>query len=287
MKELNKEISIIIILYKEEFELLKKCLKNIFGFKIIIIDNDGNSELKRKIEKEFNIYKYVLNKENVGLSKAANKAIELVDTPFVLNLQADCEITNPDIDKLHQALKKYDNSFLVSPTFYSDNKLTFNSTPLPEKQIDQKVLKIEGDVCVDTVLASVIFFKKEEFIKLGGFDEFFFLYFLDYDLCRRILNKKKSIIQLHDVRVKHMHGNLKLKNKIRKTFIRNFHFTRDELYYYYKINSHLKILNKLEKKLLIYKFKIIFNFLILRFNKSVYYYAKILAFYKFLSLIKK
>ena len=97
------------------------------------------------------IYKYVLNKENVGLSKAANKAIELVDTPFVLNLQADCEITNPDIDKLHQALKKYDNSFLVSPTFYSDNKLTFNSTPLPEKQIDQKVLKIEGDVCVFSI----------------------------------------------------------------------------------------------------------------------------------------
>ena len=48
MKQTNSIITIIIILYQESYDQLKSCLKNITNFKIIIIDNDGNKELKKK-----------------------------------------------------------------------------------------------------------------------------------------------------------------------------------------------------------------------------------------------
>ena len=287
MKELNKDISIIIVLYQEEFELLEKCLENINGYKFIIIDNDGNKELKKKIEEKFFIYKYILNKKNIGFSKAANKAIDLVDTPYILNLQADCEIFNSDIEKMYSSYKEYKDCFLVSPTFFENDKETFNSASLPEKKMSQKILKIEGNICTDTVIGSVIFFQKKKFIKLGGFDENFFLYFVDYDLCRRIIANKKSIIQLHDVKVRHEHGNIKIKNKIKKIFIRNYHFTYDELYYYYKINKHHEKFQYLKKKIIKYIFKAIINCFSLRINQCVYYFAKIIAYYKFKKLLNQ
>ena len=54
----NKKLSILIILYEENFEIIKKCLSQINEFKIIIIDNANDQSLKDKIIKNFKIYKY-------------------------------------------------------------------------------------------------------------------------------------------------------------------------------------------------------------------------------------
>ena len=73
---MQKEITVIIVLYEEKLDLVLKCLERIKNFKIIIVDNAGNISLKRKIEEKFRIYKYILNKKNYGLAKAYNKAIK-------------------------------------------------------------------------------------------------------------------------------------------------------------------------------------------------------------------
>ena len=49
------KITIVIVLYEEEFELIDRCLENIKKFNIIIIDNAGNKKLKKQIQKKFNI----------------------------------------------------------------------------------------------------------------------------------------------------------------------------------------------------------------------------------------
>ena len=53
MKNLNdnKNLTVIIVLYKEPFELINKTLEKIQDLKIIIIDNDNNLEIKTKILK--------------------------------------------------------------------------------------------------------------------------------------------------------------------------------------------------------------------------------------------
>ena len=82
------------------------------------------------------------------------------------------------------------------------------------------------------------------------FDENFFLYFSDDDLCRKIKSLNKSIIQSKEATCIHQHGNLKIKNKLKKIFIREFHFTFDQLYYFYKLNKKNDILAKYERKFL-------------------------------------
>ena len=68
---MNKRLSILIILYEENFEVIKKCLSNINEYKIIIIDNANDQSLKDKIIKNFKIYKYFLNKKKYWFFKSS------------------------------------------------------------------------------------------------------------------------------------------------------------------------------------------------------------------------
>tara|TARA_B100001123_G_scaffold442571_1_gene586518 strand:- start:3468 stop:4346 length:879 start_codon:yes stop_codon:yes gene_type:complete len=282
------EITITIVLYKEKTNLVLSCLENIKNFKIIIVDNANNVLLKKKIEENFQIYKYILNKKNYGVTIAANQAIEECDTEYILVLAADCLILDKDIFMLLESHKKYKNCFITSPTYYDkDSKLSYNGGSLPEKNLGMEVLNLDGDVCVETIVDAAILFKKKDIIELGLYDENFFLYFSDFDLCRRILERKKSIIQIFNARAQHDHGEIKVKNFLKKIFIRHYNFTFDELYYFFKINKHQEKTKKLKKKMPKYIAKSIINLFLLRLNQSVYYFSKTLAFYRFSKLIKK
>jgi hypothetical protein len=57
---LHKDITIVIVLYRETFVLLSKTLKTINSFKKIIIDNNGNLELKKKIVSKFSVLKKIM-----------------------------------------------------------------------------------------------------------------------------------------------------------------------------------------------------------------------------------
>ena len=284
---LYKEITIVLVLYEEDFKLIDQCLENIKNFNIVIIDNAGNKKLKQKINKKFNIIEYVLNPKNVGYSKAVNQGINLCLTDYVFVYQADCIMSVKSIETLLSAHKKYENCFLVSPTTYDLNSnLTFNGSTSPEKNLGNDVILLEGDICVDTIVTAAYLFKKKDMIDIGFFDENFFIYFLDFDFCRTVNNQKKSIIQVFDSKTIHVHGDLKVKNIFKKIFFRNYYFTFDELYYYFKINKHHQIFNQLKKKIPNYWIKFLLNILILRFDRSIRYIALILAFFKFKRFMK-
>ena len=61
--DLTNKITIIIVLYREDYNLLYKTLDKIREFKKIIIDNSNNVDLKNKVEANFKVEKYILNKK--------------------------------------------------------------------------------------------------------------------------------------------------------------------------------------------------------------------------------
>jgi len=280
-------ITIIIILYEEDSSIVFRCLNNIKNFKIIIVDNAGNINLKKKVEENYKIFKYILNNKNYGVSKGFNQAIYYCETEYFLTLQADCIISTKDILLLLDTHEKYKDCFITSPTFYDkDLVLSYNGGCLPENTKEIEILNLEGDTCVETVSTAAILMKKKDIIKLGMFDEIFFIYFLDFEICRRILALKKSVIQVFLAKNQHVHGDLKVKNIMKKTFIRNYYFTLDELCYFFKVNKHHSIFLKLKKKIPNYIIKSITSIFLLKPSKCIYYFARVMAFYKFKKIIK-
>ena len=289
MLELYSKITITIVLYQESLETISKSLENLKSFKIIIIDNANDLNLKNKVLSKFNVSKYIVNKKNLGFSKATNQAIKLSNSEYVLNLQADCIIWEKDILKPYEVINKYEDCIIVTPTFYNNKlDLTYNGGPLPEKKIKIKTLNLEGDTCVDIATTAAILFKKKNLIEIGLFDEDFFIYFPDFEIGRRIMINKKSIIQVYQSKATHEMGILKIRNKIKKTFFRYYFYTLDELIYYHKSKNSNNTYYFLKKKIFILSLKFIWNFLIFRFVKSTEYFARILAFYRFkIKYVKK
>ena len=283
-----KEISVLLVLYQEDINLIIKNLINFKNFKIILVDNDSNFELKKNIQKNFSIYKYIINSKNKGYTKGLNQAIKACDTKYAITLNADCNISESSILKLFEGYQKYKNCFITAPVSYNEAlKLTYSSGGFPERYSGHNALNISGDTCVQVVLGSAMFFETKKMIDLGLLDENFFIYYSDYDLCRKINQIKESIIQIKDASCIHVHGISKVKNKYKKIFLRENNYKFDELYYYYKINRHYGFLSNLEKKIFKYFFKIVYNLLIFNFEKSVLFTARVFAYFRFLLFLKK
>ena len=284
----TKEITIILVLYREDYNLLLKTLDKIRNFRKIIIDNSNNLELKNKIEKEFIIEEYILNKKNIGFSSGYNQGVKLCKTDFTLILGPDCIINQKSILKLYEKLKDDKNCFLTTATSYNENnQLTYTGGLLPENGEKSFPIKLEGDICVENTLGACMFFRKKDFIDIGLFDENFFIFFSDDDLCRKIKKKNKYIIQVFDSKCIHTHGISKVKNFLEKIYLREHYYLLDKFHYFHRSENHKNLMDNIKNKKNNYLIKLILSMIILRLKKIVYYFARYTAIIKFNRYLKK
>ena len=278
-----KNISIVIVIYQETYELISNTLNQLKGVRKILIDNGNDIDLKKKLSNKFDFVEYILNKKNVGFSAGYNQGIKLCKTDYCLILGPDCIIKKDAIVHLLKLKEKYNDALIVTPTSYNDkNQLTYAGGPLPEKGSKDQILKIHGDVCVENALGACMLMNIDDIKKYDlFFDENFFLYFSDDDLCRKIKKLNKFIIQSKEATCIHLHGNLKIKNKLRKIFIREYNFTFDHLYYFYKSNKKNNVLAQYEKKFIKYLIKAFLKLIIFQLEDSMAKFATCLAYIKF------
>ncbi len=283
-----QDITIAIVLYEEDFDLLYKTLDKLRSFKKIIIDNANNFDLKKKIQSIFSIENYILNKKNSGFSAGYNQAAKLCKTKYLLILGPDCIISETNILKLTDNLSKDPSCFLVSPTAYDEsmNKMTYSGGPFPENLNRDIVLNLSGNTCVESTLGACMLVRTNEFKYIGLFDENFFIYFSDDDLCRRIRKHKKSVIQIYDSKCTHIHGIVKIKNKYLKKFVRENNYTFDSLYYYYKIHPNHTEVKKILKKTSSLTIKFFIKILSLNFIEFVGISARLFAISRFIYRFK-
>ncbi|MDA8867168.1 glycosyltransferase [Candidatus Pelagibacter sp.] len=276
------ELTVQIVLYEETKELIFDCLENIKNFKILILDNSNNLNLKKQIIEKFNIKEYFIPNKNLGYSKGHNFLSKMVDTKYILILNADCQINEDSIKNLLSSYEKYTDSGILGPTsFDKDFKYTYNGGQSFENENKTEITEISGDTCFQKILGSAMLIEKKLFLEVGMFNENMFLFFSDYDLCKKINRSNKSVIQIRSATSIHTHGKSKVKNIIKRIFLKEFNMTYDQLYYFYINKLENTLLSKLKKQQFNYLFKVISNLIIFKFDKSVYYYSKIIAYYKF------
>ena len=277
------ELTIQIVLYEETKDLIFKCLEHLKNFKILILDNASNKKLRDQILNKFDIKEYIHLNKNLGYSKGHNYLSNKVDTKYILILNADCQIDEKNIKNLLKSFVKYKDCGLISPTTFNDKfEQSYNGGLFFENQNQYEITKISGDTCFQTVLGAAMLIEKKFFIDLGKFNENMFLFFSDYDLCKKIRKSNKSVIQTRSAKALHIHGTSKVKNILKKTYLREFNMTYDQLYYFNINKLENILLKKLKKQHFNYLFKLIINLFFLRFKKFIYFFSRISAYYKFI-----
>lgn len=228
------KISFIIINYQSS-SFLKRCIESIYehapfaSYEIVLANNDTED-----IGYSFDTasVKIINNRENIGFSRACNIAAKQSEGEILFFLNPDTEITTSNVDDLIDILK--DKAIgIVAPELilpsgniqpWSTGKMITPLRLLMNNIRQRKNFSFAGKknttglIETDWVSGGAFVITKDLFSRCRGFDEKFFLYFEDVDLCKRIKSLGKKIVLLPSVKVLHLGGQSVSDAKKQKTF---------------------------------------------------------------------
>lgn len=208
-------LSIIIVNYNQK-NLTKICVEGILklrpkiDYEIIVVDNastDQSQETIKQLSKSVNIpFKFILNKKNLGLAKACNLGIKEAKGKYILILNPDIVVLENSIEKLYQFMeenplvgvcgpkllnpdKSIQTSYFRFPQWYIPllRRTFLGKFSWAKKRLTEYMMTDfdhQKDQEVDWLLGACLMIRKKALEEVGLFDERFFLYFEDVDLCR-------------------------------------------------------------------------------------------------------
>ena len=191
-----KDITIVIASFKSE-KKIKNCLNSIDKqTKVLVIENSNNLSFKENLEKEFSNVECVLAGTNIGYGSANNIGLKKVKTKYALILNPDATLHPSSLENFIKATEKiYD--FAIMAPYIQEEKDKF------DKKND---LKNISPVEVGNVKGFAMFLNISEFREVGFFDENFFFYFEEIDLCKRLINHGKKIYLIPEIKIDHGGG---------------------------------------------------------------------------------
>jgi GT2 family glycosyltransferase len=290
MNNLNK-ITAVIVLYNTT-ELIFKCLDKIQGIKIIIVDNGKNEKrIIDLIKNNYNIFKYFKLKKNIGFGRACNFAFKYVHTEYTLLIEPDVLIEKSSLENLILTLEKYPDSGMATPRFVDENYKVIDflgdfqengkgvARNELEENLNSKLSKTfaEGDICINFCLAAILLLNNKIIKKTGLFNKQIFLYWEDFELCRRLKIKKISIIKSFNSTAVHLE-----RRSVRSSYFNKFIMTvhnDKSAYIYFNVKKNNPIFIK---RFFLYIFRFISYLLILNLKKSLKNLARVYAIYLYL-----
>ena len=239
MSKIYNEITIITVLYNSS-EIVESFFDSLKNFKIIVVDNGKNEKILERI-KNFKNIQVISKNKNLGYGRAINFAFDNVSTNFFLVLNPDLSIDVSSIENMLNTLNHYNDCGIVAPVTLPDKDFY---GAFPEKNIknvnSSKALKsrelllnamIEGELCVDVAKGCALLISAKHFENIGKFDEKYFLFWEEIDICKKLRSKKTSVIVTPKSKAQHNQGKSS-KSNIRNFLIKTFHNEYSPLIYF-------------------------------------------------------
>ena len=257
----RQNLSVIIVSYKSD-HVIENCITSIDSeIEIVVVDNSNNDKFKDKIETKYKNVKCILSKENLGMGGGNNLGIKNVNKDFALILNPDVALENNSMNEIMVASKEIDNFGIISPISSKDEYPNYILKKYHNFDPDKpfKVKSVDG-------YAMLLNLKKLKKIEnFNFFDENFFLYLENEDLCKRLIEKNEDIYIVPKSKIHHLGGKAvdpKYKNEIE--YLRNWHWMWSKFYFNKKHYGYLIALMKVFKNLI--SAKIRFFYYLITFN---------------------
>ena len=254
----NKDLTIIITTFKSE-DNIEKCLNSIDpSVKVIVVENSSNNIFKRNIENKFSNVDCILTSDNLGYGRANNIGLNKVETNYSLILNPDTVLSNDTLSNFFTIVSENKDFSIIGPV---QSKTEFHL-----KNNNSKLLK------TDKVEGFAMFLNMKKFINIGFFDENFFLYLEEIDLCKRVKNRNGEIYIAPNIKIFHMGA--KSVNKIFSHQIeltRNWHWMWSLFYFNKKHSNYFNALILVMPTLFSSIFKILFYSLLPETKKKEIY----------------
>lgn len=185
-------LSTIIITYNSQ-EILN-CLTSIYStitthFETIVVDNNSSDDSVEKIREQFPELKIIKNNINKGYGAACNQAIKVAQGKHILILNPDIVLEENTVEELLKYIEQNREAKIVSCKLKnadgtvqdSFRKFPTIASLILRQFISKNIKELTAPTKVDWVSGAFMLMRDKYY-----FDEKFFLYFEDVDLCKTV-----------------------------------------------------------------------------------------------------
>jgi N-acetylglucosaminyl-diphospho-decaprenol L-rhamnosyltransferase len=248
-------LSIILVNYNGS-EFLYDCLNSIdvfidyCGCEVIVVDNCSTDDSVKIIADNFPAVKLICNQDNLGFGKANNLAVKHSQGEHLLFLNTDTILTENTPKLLSDYLKQNEDVGVIGARItFKDASYQLSSGNLPNLVVEffdkiryrlddrwhylfsriynQKYSVVQE---VGWVTGACLMIRRDLFKQLDGFDESFFMYFEDKDICKRVNDLGWKVIYYPNTSLIHLLGGSSQDAKKNV----NTYYRDSQLYYYQK-----------------------------------------------------
>ena len=205
----------------------------------VIISDNGSGDGTSAMARQFWAHAIVLDHgRNLGFGAANNRALARVQTPFAFLLNPDCEISVEGLRGLLQTAEDFPQAAVLAPQLVSPSGKPEVNYRWPQNVWPSRGPAAEGPLCVGFVCGAAMLFRMAAFRDVGFFDEQFFLYYEDDDLCLRLFKAGQNIVVVPSVQaVHHSRGSVRGANPWRHEYGRGYHHAQSKLLFASKYRS--------------------------------------------------
>ena len=217
----RQNLTIVIVTLKSE-NIIDQCLVSIDkNIPIIVVENSNNQKFKNRLESKYQNLKCILAESNLGMGAGYNIGIKEAKTEFILILNPDVLLEKNTLDELFLASQKLSNFSIIAPL-----EKKYINYGIPNNEDNEFPFEVQW------VDGFAMLLNKKKFKEEIYFDEEFFMYLENNDLCKRVRNNEGSIFIVPNAKINHLAAKTvdpKFAEEVE--FSRNWHWIWSKFYF--------------------------------------------------------
>lgn len=265
MENRKPKISVVMLNFNSKY-FPKMCVEAFyagntdFDFEFIAVDNASTEQMSlgylEHADKE-GLVKLIRSPKNLGFGGGNNLGAKNATGEYILIMNPDIFVGKDSVSKMLEYIEKHHDVGILAPKLvYPDGQvqdscrrlmkfsdLVIKRTPLKmvpflRKRVEKYTMqdfdhsKIQE---VDLLVGACLLIPRHVYEKVGGFDERYFLFMEDFDLCRAVRKAGYKVVYYPEVAVTHNHKRLSggsiMKLLTRKVF---WHHVNSAFKYFWK-----------------------------------------------------
>ncbi len=277
-----KNLTVVIVTYKTPEKIILDCLRSIDSkIKVLIVENSENFKHKKQILSQFSNVEVLCTGKNLGYGAGNNYGIKSAQTDYILILNPDVICAKDFFSNIIDLIFKTEDFSIIGCQYLHDD--IFMPAGFFDEKKNNKFVKdfrnnnIKSLSKVEWVTGCSMLLNLKKFKTKDIFDQDFFLYFEEFDLCKSINEAGKNVytsnkLKIHHLGFKSSLGENEIEN-LNAINIKDWHYMWSSFYFYKKNYGYTYALIKLLGKFLRSLFKMIFYSITFKKNlKNKYLY---------------
>lgn len=230
-KDNLNRVSAVMVTYRSK-PLLTQIIKNLKLFsKFVVVDNSAKSSqsIVDELSKIYPQGVYPRNEKNRGYGGGNNLALSHVTTEFALIINPDLELNLASINSMIATADLYPKAVIIGAQIFDSRQKTQDISygwRYPDNP-KNPYIEPDGDLSSMFLAGCCLLIRVQPFKEIGGFDENFFMYYEELDICQRVIASGGDCVLSANTYVNHFSQSSSTPSW-RVTYIKTLHYSRSK-----------------------------------------------------------